>query len=152
MFAAYTSQLELSNRKATSARAVLRPRRSPLLRCRHPKRCRERIIAKGKWSCAHFPKKRRPTWVASRDPPLLSALPHRHPSATSCWLAACSRPTIHKRELAVRRLKFPCPAQNDRVCDGVTRSKSSRGPDGLYKVAMSCSLFRSTRKVELHLC
>ena len=38
MFAAYTSQLELSNRKATSARAVLRPRRSPLLRCRHPKR------------------------------------------------------------------------------------------------------------------
>lgn len=99
-----------------------------------------------------FRKDRGQLGVASRDPPLLSALPHRHPSATSCWLAACSRPTTRKRELAARRLKFPCPAQNDRICDGVTRSRSSRGRDGLYKVAMSCSVLRSTVKAELHSC
>ena len=102
----------------TPTRAVLRPRRSPLLRySADTRRPWERIIAKGKWSCAHFPKKRRPTWVASRDPPLLSALPHHRPSATSCWLAARSRPTTRRRELAARRLKFPCPPRNLRWCN-----------------------------------
>lgn len=138
--------------KVTPARTVLRPRRSPLLFCRHPKDLGNESSQRASSRVRSFRKDRGLPGVASRDPPLLSALPHRHPSATSCWLAAGSRPTIRKGELAGRRLKFPYPTQNDRICDGAMRSRSSYARDSLYKVAMSCSNLRSTRKFELHLC
>jgi len=109
--------LELSNHQGVTGNGGIASVAEPSPSMPTAERSQERIIAKGKWSCAHFPKRSRQLVVASRDPPLLFALPHRHLSATSCWLGACGRPTIRKRELAVRRLKFPCPLRNLRWCN-----------------------------------
>jgi hypothetical protein len=80
-------------------------------------RCQERIIAKGKWSCAHFPKRSRQLVVASRDPPLGGTCCITSPTSFCHFLLAGGMRQTHdsQKRISCKKTHIPVPSSESAV-------------------------------------